>query len=72
MTLESVKRIFTNGFETIDGCLYRHNLSLLVEDVLQFKRNRHLATQPEILPPRTIIYLPKERPKVQEVIQLWS
>lgn len=64
--------ITSSGFETIDGCLHRHDISASLEDVLKLERNRHLATLPAILPPRTKIYMPILRPVTKEVVNLWS
>lgn len=64
--------IITNGFETIDGCIYRHQLNVHLEDVLTFEKNRHLALLPAILPARSTIYLPDEKPAVIETVSLWT
>ena len=69
--MKTVSKITANGFETIDGCLYRNNLNVAIEDVLNLESNRHLATMPLILPARTVIYIPEERPKKKETINLW-
>lgn len=65
-------KITANGFETIDGALYRANLNVAIEEVLNLEANRHLATLPLILPARTVIYIPEERPKKKETINLWD
>ena len=64
--------IMTNGFETIDGCIHRHKLNMRLEDVLTFEKNRHLALLPAILPARSKIYLPEEKPAVKETVSLWT
>ena len=68
-----MREIKTNGFETIDGCLDRHDISTtLLESVLQHKANRHLATLSSIIPARTVIYVPAETPAIKEVKHLWD
>lgn len=65
--------IVTNGFETLDACLYRHDISTaLVEVVLTHNRNRHLASLTNILPAQTEIYVPDQAPKTKEIKQLWD
>lgn len=65
--------ILANGFETLDGCLHRHDINTaLTEVVLTHDRNRHLAILPIILPARTKIYVPDQAPKTKEIKQLWD
>lgn len=67
------REIFANGFETVDGCLHRHEITTeMLETVLNHERNRHLATLPLILPKQTVIYVPNIEPHIKEVKQLWS
>lgn len=70
--MKVISEVTANGFETLDGCLYRNNISVTLEDVLRLENNRHLAILPLILPARTVIYIPEERPKKKETINLWS
>ena len=78
-----MKKIMASGFETVDGCLHRHQLNVSLEDVLQlesnrhlatlpFEQNRHLAVLPAILPARSKIYLPQDKPVVKETVSLWN
>lgn len=67
-----MKKIMASGFETVDGCLYRHQLNVSLEDVLQLESNRHLATLPNILPARTVINVPADKPVVKETVSLWN
>lgn len=65
-------QIRANGFETLDGALYRNGIGTdQLERVLGDHRNRALATLPAILPPETLIYIPEERPNVREAVHLW-
>ncbi len=65
--------IVANGFETLDGCLHRHDISTaLIEVVLMHEQNRQLASLPIILPAQTKIYVPDQAPKTKEIKQLWD
>ncbi|UNM95502.1 hypothetical protein MMG00_12910 [Ignatzschineria rhizosphaerae] len=67
------RTIEANGFETLDGCLYRNEISTaLLEAVLTHEKNRHLATLPTTLPVRTKIYVPHNRVQKKEIKQLWD
>lgn len=71
--MEISRTIEANGFETLDGCLHRNDISTaLVESVLSHEKNRHLATLPLILPARTKIHVPDQAPKAKEIKQLWD
>lgn len=68
-----MRTIIANGFESIDGCLHRHQISTdLFETVLTHERNRHLASLSRILPVRTEITVPTDLSKAKEVKQLWD
>lgn len=65
--------IFMNGFETIDGCLHRHEISTeVIEKVLKHEKNRHLASLALIPEKGTEIFVPQVEAKVKEIKQLWS
>lgn len=67
------REIVTNGFETIDGCLHRHDISTeMIEKVLSHEKNRHLAILPPLPPAKTVIFVPAIEAKVKEVKQLWD
>ncbi|UNM96724.1 hypothetical protein MMG00_02395 [Ignatzschineria rhizosphaerae] len=67
-----MRKVVASGFETIDGCLYRHQINASLEDVLKLESNRHLAGLPNIVPARTVINVPLDKPVVKETVNLWD
>lgn len=67
--------ITTNGFETVDGCLFRNDVDTgLFDVVISHARNRHLPLLPIIPPAGVTVYVPENEQAVREqrVVQLWD
>lgn len=66
--------IETNGFETLDGCLFRHQVSTdNINKVLTMIENKMLSTMPILPPARTQIIVPAAVTNIEiKRVSLWD